>query len=90
MTTWARHQGDEFFHVTEAPIDGSVPSRCNGRWPESDAHLVETSESPPHDERCGFCQRTVIDPVERGLAELAINAPEGEPIHDRFDLGGEG
>jgi len=90
MITWARHEGDRFWHVIDEPACGSVPTRCNGRWPESDMPLVEVSASPPHEERCSPCQRTVVDPIEHGLAELVQHAPEDDDIDHLFDMGGEG
>lgn len=54
---WQRHAADSLWHRVDAPINGSVPSRCHGRWEVGDQ--VETSEAPPLHERCNACVSTI-------------------------------
>jgi hypothetical protein len=73
---WARHEGDRFFHgVSSVQRGHSALTFCSGRWPTGDH--VEISDSPPHNERCEACSRSMVDvrAVERGLNELAVAAP---------------
>lgn len=86
---WARHNVGSSWCAILTISGGSVQTYCRGRWLASDPY--QESASPPHDERCGGCQRIVIDPVELGLSELIGSASEPLHISERFDLGeGEG
>lgn len=98
--TWHRHTGDSVFH-TGAPGGGSFVTLCNGRLPLTDvaAGEVESTDRPPHDEKCEACERVRIEQlfiergrrfVESGLAELAANAPHDLDNPFGFDFGGEG
>ena len=80
---WARLPASPSFHVVDCDRPYSIVTLCNGAW-NIDDEFVEWMSSPPHEERCALCQRRVIDPVERGLAELVNHSEDAQ-----FDLGGE-
>src|SRR5260221_9482645 len=81
---WARHAGDAVWHVTDEPITGAVPTRCNGRWPVEDD--VERCAYPPGHERCECCQQSLVD---ENFGRLAAPANYDWPSAHQLDLGGE-
>jgi hypothetical protein len=81
---WARLPASPYFHVVDCDRPYSIVTLCAGSWSVDD-ECVEWMSSPPHEERCACCQRRLIDPIERGLAELVNNTD----LTDRFDLSGE-
>lgn len=85
---WARCSATYYFHVVDSDRPYNVVTLCRGAQAVNvEDEFVEWSASPPENERCPSCQRIVIDPIERGLAELVNNAHED--ITAKFDLGGE-
>lgn len=86
---WGRYanpliSGDFYHFITNWNASGSVTTACRGRWATTETSVASTS--PAHADRCEACSEYAIDraQVNRGLRELAANAP-----HERFDLGGE-
>jgi hypothetical protein len=100
--TWRRHSGDPLWH-DGAESAGSFVTLCRGRWPLSSERegLVEHTDSPPLNERCGECRRARadIDRINDGLDELCNSATlhgaaatyDGQRARRAlgFDLGGE-